>query len=63
MLNKENIFHSKFSKFFPFINQANLPELNELQANEIHLRTPSGGIITGGGKAAIILLLQFLRDL
>ena len=35
MLDNENIFHSKISKLFPFINEANLPEFNEFKTNEI----------------------------
>ena len=46
MIDNENIFHSKISKLFPFLNEEDFPEFDEFKKTAINSRIPSGKIIT-----------------
>jgi CRP/FNR family transcriptional regulator len=51
IIDNENIFHSKISKLFPFLNEEDIPELDEFKKNAINSKIPQGKIITLEGDS------------
>ena len=51
MKHNEHIFHSKICKLFPFLNEEDFPEFDELLKNAINSKIPKGKIITLEGDS------------
>lgn len=51
MIHNENIFHSKISKLFPFINEEDFPEFDVFKNNVINSKIPHAKIISIEGDS------------